>query len=102
MPPALTNILEKIDNRVLRERVLIFLTLLAVIFLLWNFLVQSTFDRERNALQADATKIANEQKTRARFDARIYRGRFSARRPRKIMLRAEQDSAEFFSGEHLR
>lgn len=63
MPPVLTNILEKIDNRILRERVLIFLTLLAVIFLLWNFLVQSKFDRERNALQAEATKIANEQKT---------------------------------------
>jgi len=63
MPPAVTNILEKIDNRVLRERVLIFLTLLAVIFLLWNFLVQSKFNRERNALQAEATKIVNEQKT---------------------------------------
>jgi MSHA biogenesis protein MshJ len=63
MPPAITNILEKIDGRILRERVLIFLTLLAIIFLLWNFLVQSTVDRERDALQAEATTIASEQKT---------------------------------------
>jgi len=61
MPPAITNLLEKIDSRVLRERVLIFLTLLAVIFLLWNFLVQARFDRERDALQAEATKVASEQ-----------------------------------------
>lgn len=61
MPPVITNLLEKIDSRVLRERVLIFLTLLAVIFLLWNFLVQARFDRERDALQAEATKVASEQ-----------------------------------------
>lgn len=61
MPPAINNLLEKIDSRVLRERALIFLTLLALIFLLWNFLVQAKFDRERNALQAEATKIASEQ-----------------------------------------
>lgn len=63
MPPAITDILEKIDSRVLRERVLIFLTLLALIFLVWNFLVQAKFDRERNTLQIEATKIASEQKT---------------------------------------
>lgn len=63
MPPAITNLLEKIDGRVLRERVLIFLTSLALIFLLWNFLVQARFDRERIALQAEATKVASEQQT---------------------------------------
>lgn len=63
MPPAITNLLEKIDSRVLRERVLIFLTLLALIFLLWNFLVQAKFVRERNALQAEAAKVATEQQT---------------------------------------
>lgn len=63
MPPAITTIFEKIDGRVLRERVLIFLTLLALIFLVWNFLVQAKFDRERDALQAEAEKIASEQKT---------------------------------------
>lgn len=60
MPPAITNLLEKIDSRVLRERALIFLTLLALIFLLWNFLVQAKFDRERDALEAEATKVASE------------------------------------------
>lgn len=63
MPPAITNLLEKIDGRVLRERVLVFLTSLALIFLLWNFLVQARFDRERIALQAEATKVASEQQT---------------------------------------
>ncbi len=63
MSPTITNILEKIDSRILRERVLIFLTLLALIFLLWNFLVQSTFDRERDALQAEAGSIATERQT---------------------------------------
>lgn len=63
MSPAISNLLEKIDGRVLRERVLIFLTLLALIFLLWNFLMQSAFDRERDALQAEANKIATERQT---------------------------------------
>lgn len=63
MSPAVTNLLEKIDGRVLRERVLIFLTLLALIFLLWNFLVQSAFDRERDALQVEAGSIATERQT---------------------------------------
>lgn len=63
MSPAITQLLEKIDGRILRERVLIFLTLLALFFLLWNFLVQSTFDRERDALQAETAKIASERQT---------------------------------------
>lgn len=63
MSPALTNLMEKIDSRILRERVLIFVTLLALIFLLWNFLVQAGFDRERKALQAQQTQIATEQKS---------------------------------------
>lgn len=61
MSPAITSILEKIDGRVFRERLLIFLTLLALIFLLWNFLVQSGFDRERDALQVEADKISIER-----------------------------------------
>ena len=61
MPPVLTNIFEKIDSRVLRERALIFITLLALIFLVWNFLVQVRFDHEQNALQAERDKLASEQ-----------------------------------------
>lgn len=62
MPPAIAKIIEQIDSRVLRERVLIFLTLLALVFFLWNFLVQATFDRERKRLQAEAEKLTLEQK----------------------------------------
>lgn len=62
MAPAFTNLMEKIDSRILRERVLIFVTLLALIFLLWNFLVQARFDRERKTLQAQQTQIATEKK----------------------------------------
>ncbi len=63
MPPAIAKVIEQIDSRVLRERVLIFLTLLALVFLLWNFLVQTKFDRERKRLQAEAEKITLERKT---------------------------------------
>ncbi|HSC66340.1 MAG TPA: MSHA biogenesis protein MshJ [Cellvibrio sp.] len=61
MPPALTDIFEKIDSRVLRERALIFITLLALIFLIWNFLVQARFDREKVALEDEAKRLSSEQ-----------------------------------------
>ena len=63
MSPAITQLMEKIDSRILRERVLIFLTSLAVIFLLWNFLVQAKFDRERADLNSQLTQMATEQKS---------------------------------------
>lgn len=63
MSPAIKNLAEKIDARILRERVLIFLTLLTVIFLLWIFLVQARVDRERANLQAEADKIVTEKKS---------------------------------------
>ncbi len=63
MPPAIKDLFEKIDSRILRERILIFITLLAVVFLLWNFLVQANFDRDRKALQAEADNIASEQRS---------------------------------------
>lgn len=62
MSPAIAKVFDQIDNRILRERVLIFLTLLALVFLLWDFLVQATFDRERKSLQAEAEKLTTEQK----------------------------------------
>ncbi|MCE3252210.1 MAG: biosis protein MshJ [Cellvibrio sp.] len=62
MSPAITKIFEQIDSRILRERVLIFLTILALVFLIWNFLVQAPFDRERKNLQAEAAKLTTEQK----------------------------------------
>jgi len=63
MSPAIANLLEKIDARVFRERVLIFITLLALIFLVWNFTVQAKFDRARDSLNAEAEKITTEQRT---------------------------------------
>lgn len=63
MSPAITQLMEKIDSRILRERALIFLTALAVIFVLWNFLIQAKFDRERAALNSQQTQIATEQKS---------------------------------------
>lgn len=62
MSPAIAKVFDQIDNRILRERVLIFLTLLALVFLLWDFLVQARFDRERKSLQAEAEKLTTEQK----------------------------------------
>lgn len=63
MPVAIQNLMEKIDSRVIRERVLIFITLLAVIFLAWDFLLQGRFDNERKTLEAQAQLINSEQKT---------------------------------------
>lgn len=68
MSAAIQQLMEKIDSRILRERVLIFITSLAVIFLLWNFLLQGHFDKERKALDLDAQKIAAE---RTSLEARI-------------------------------
>ncbi len=57
------QLMEKIDARVIRERGLIFVTLLAVVFLLWSFLLQNRFDAERKQLVSQEQQIASEQKT---------------------------------------
>lgn len=61
MSPAIAKIAEQIDSRILRERVLIFLTLLALIFFVWDLLVQGGIDRKQKSLQADAARLATEQ-----------------------------------------
>lgn len=61
MSPAIAKIFEQIDGRVLRERALIFITILALIFLVWNFLVQARFDSQRASLQAEAETLKTEQ-----------------------------------------
>jgi len=68
MPNAIKQLMEKIDARVIRERVLIFITLLAVIFLLWDFLLQGRIDSERKALEVETQKVTAEQTT---LEARI-------------------------------
>lgn len=61
MPDAIRNLMEKIDARVMRERVLIFLTILAVIFLLWTLLIQDRFDKAAAALDSEAQQIVHER-----------------------------------------
>ncbi len=61
MANSIQQIMEKIDARVIRERLLIFLTLLALVFLLWNLLVQNRFDIERKKLELQEQQIASEQ-----------------------------------------
>lgn len=68
MPAALSDIMEKIDARVMRERVLIFLTLLAVIFFLWQFLLQTHIDKTAKALATESVQLANQQQE---LDAKI-------------------------------
>lgn len=62
MPQAITELMEKIDARIIRERILIFLSLLAVVFLLWDFTVQSRVDGTRETLEIESKKISDEQK----------------------------------------
>lgn len=61
MGPSFRNIMNQIDGRAWRERLLIFITLLAAIFMLWNFLVQVNFDREKKSLAAEAVTLSAEQ-----------------------------------------
>jgi MSHA biogenesis protein MshJ len=51
MNTSLAQIQEKIDTRNIRERSLIFLCVIAVIFLLWNLVVQSSIDSKQNVLE---------------------------------------------------
>ena len=61
MPVALQNLMEQIDSRVLRERVLIFFTVLAVLFLFWQLLVQSRIDQTTKTLEAEQAQLTTEQ-----------------------------------------
>ncbi|RYY76002.1 MAG: MSHA biogenesis protein MshJ [Gammaproteobacteria bacterium] len=59
MLESLKKIQERIDSRIIRERALIFVTIMAVIFMLWNFF-QSTIDKKidetRTQIEALATQ----------------------------------------------
>lgn len=61
MPIALQNLMEQIDSRILRERILIFFTVLAVIFLFWQLLLQSNIDQTTKALEAEQAQLTTEQ-----------------------------------------
>jgi len=63
MLAALQKIQESIDGRIVRERALILLAALALIFMLWNFLVQAAFDKKMLSLRGQLTSLAAERQT---------------------------------------
>lgn len=68
MPPALTQLQQKIDSRVLRERVLLFLTALALVFLLWSLMFQNAIDARQSEL---SNQLNNVRTQRQALDAQI-------------------------------
>lgn len=54
---------EKIDARVMRERALIFLSFLALIFMVWNFLIQAHFDAAAADMNEQLASLAKERTT---------------------------------------
>lgn len=68
MPPALSQLQQKIDSRILRERVLLFLTALAVVFLLWSLMFQNAIDARQSEL---SNQLNNVRTQRQALDAQI-------------------------------
>jgi MSHA biogenesis protein MshJ len=60
---GLIQLQEKIDARVMRERALIFLTALAFVFMLWNFVVQSSIDKHTQETRAQLDLLATQRTT---------------------------------------
>ena len=58
----LKKIQERIDSRIIRERALIFLTVMAAIFMLWNF-AQSTIDTKVEATQTQLDTLVTQRTT---------------------------------------
>lgn len=56
----LQKIQERIDARIMRERILIFLTVLAVVFMLWNF-AQSPFDKKMQDTRTQLETLATQR-----------------------------------------
>lgn len=61
MISAIANLQEKIDARNLRERALIFVTLLAVVFMLWQLLFQSGVDKQRTLLNGQVNDLTTQR-----------------------------------------
>src|SRR4051812_43400037 len=55
------NIQEKIDARVMRERVLIFLSVLAFVFMFWNFIIQSSIDKKTQATRSQLETLTTQR-----------------------------------------
>ena len=58
---ALIQLQEKIDARIIRERALIFLTALAFVFMLWNFVVQSSIDKKTQEARTQLDLLATQR-----------------------------------------
>ncbi len=56
----LKNLQEKIDARIFRERVMIFMAGLAVVFVLWNFFIQSHFDKSIAETNSQLTALSTQ------------------------------------------
>ena len=56
----LKELQEKIDARIFRERVMILVAGLAVVFMAWNFLIQSSFDKSIADVNAQLTALSTQ------------------------------------------
>ncbi len=59
----LVSIQEKIDARIMRERALILLTVLATIFMLWNFIAQSGIDKKTQTARDSLATLSTQRTT---------------------------------------
>lgn len=59
----LISLQEKIDARIMRERALILLTIFAFIFMLWNFVVQSSIDKKTQETRESLAALATQRIT---------------------------------------
>jgi MSHA biogenesis protein MshJ len=60
MLESLKKIQERIDSRIIRERALIFFTIMAIIFMLWNF-AQSTIDKKIDDTRAQIDTLVTQR-----------------------------------------
>ena len=60
---AFKKLQEKIDARIVRERVLIFLSAIALVFMLWNIIIQAPFDKKMQATQTQLIDLAAQSAT---------------------------------------
>lgn len=63
MLESLRKIQEKIDARIIRERALIFLSALALVFMLWSFIVQSSIDKKMQETHTQLATLATQRTT---------------------------------------
>ena len=94
----LISIQEKIDARIVRERVLILLSLLAFVFMFWNFVAQSSIDQKtqeaRASLDALVTQSATLQTQIAETTESLRNDPDKQRKEQIVQLQRDIQSAE--------